>query len=81
MGSFVGQALGLYAPGQPAGWIVRLPKACPADLSGDGAVDGADLGALLAAWGRSGAADLNGDGTVDGGDLGVLLAAWGPCAD
>ncbi|MFO0875490.1 MAG: FG-GAP-like repeat-containing protein [Phycisphaerales bacterium] len=53
---------------------------CGADLSGDGLVDGADLGAMLAQWGGAGTADLNGDGVVDGSDLGVLLAAWGGCA-
>lgn len=47
------------------------------DLNGDGAVDGADLGALLAAWGSADRdADLNGDGAVDGADLGLLLGAW-----
>jgi len=51
---------------------------CPGDLSGDGIVDGGDLGILLGAWGSSGSpADLNGDGVVDGGDLGALLACWG----
>jgi hypothetical protein len=50
----------------------------PADLNGDGAVDGADLGLLLGAWGTPGpAADLNESGTVDGADLGLLLGAWG----
>jgi hypothetical protein len=48
----------------------------PADLNGDGAVNGADLGVLLASWGQGGAADLDGNGTVDGADLGALLAAW-----
>ena len=69
--------------GQPAGWIVHFPAACPADLSGDGFVDGADLGVLLAAWGDVNVgpepADLNEDGTVDGSDLGELLAGWGLC--
>lgn len=51
---------------------------CPADFTGNGAVDGADLGELLAAWGTPGA-DLTGDNTTDGADLGELLAAWGPC--
>lgn len=48
------------------------------DLGGDGYVDGADLGALLGAWGvcRNCPADLDGDGEVGGGDLGILLAAW-----
>jgi hypothetical protein len=49
----------------------------PADLNGDGVVNGADLGILLASWGSSGAADLDGNGTVDGADLGLLLADWG----
>jgi hypothetical protein len=54
---------------------------CPADFNDDGAVDGNDLGFLLASWGATGgSADLNVDGTVDGNDLGLLLAAWGPCA-
>jgi hypothetical protein len=53
---------------------------CPADLNGDDVVDGADLGMLLADWGRDADADFNEDDTVDGADLGVLLAAWGPCA-
>ncbi|MBL9147516.1 MAG: hypothetical protein JNM94_02365 [Phycisphaerae bacterium] len=52
-----------------------------ADLSGDGAVNGADLGILLGAWGPCAArgpcaADLNGSGAVDGADLGILLGAW-----
>lgn len=55
------------------------PEDCAADLNGDLAVDGNDLGLLLAAWGNPGAADLNADGITDGNDLGLLLAAWGPC--
>jgi hypothetical protein len=56
---------------------------CPADLARSCNVDGADLGALLAAWGSNAAteADLNDDGAVDGVDLGMLLAAWGSCPD
>jgi len=53
----------------------------PADLNGDGFVDGNDLGLMLAAWGVCGGAscpaDITGDGFVDGNDLGQLLAAWG----
>jgi len=53
----------------------------PADLDGSGAVNGADLSILLAAWGTCGdgmscPADLDGDGTVNGADLALLLAAW-----
>jgi len=51
---------------------------CPADLTGDGSVDSADLGVLLSAWNSAGA-DLTNDGTTDSADLGVLLAAWGAC--
>lgn len=51
---------------------------CPADFTGDGAVDGADLGELLAGW-NSPSNDLTGDNITDGADLGELLAAWGPC--
>jgi hypothetical protein len=55
------------------------PNPCPADLNGDSAVDGQDLGVLLGSWAGPGAADLNGDGAVDGQDLGILLGAWGSC--
>lgn len=51
---------------------------CPGDLSGDGVIDGADLGILLGAWGSVGSpADLNNDGVVDGADLSSLLGCWG----
>lgn len=49
------------------------------DLDRSGAVDGADLGALLQAWGDCGAccpADLDGDDMVGAADIGLLLAAW-----
>ena len=55
---------------------------CYADLNGDGVVQGADLGIMLASWGsvQAGvAADINRDGAVDGTDLGLLLSGWGPC--
>jgi hypothetical protein len=52
--------------------------ACAGDLSGNGNIDGEDLGMLLAAWGAPDA-DLNCDGTTDGGDLGILLGGWGDC--
>ncbi len=50
----------------------------PADLTGDGEVDGADLGVLLGQWGACAGctADFNGNGTVSGGDLGFLLSRW-----
>jgi hypothetical protein len=55
---------------------------CLPDLFEDGAVNGADLGILLAQWGpalRSEVADINRDGAVNGADLGILLASWGSC--
>jgi hypothetical protein len=61
---------------------------CTGDLAGYDptnlrqAVNGEDLGVLLARWGPSGPndlADFNQDGSVDGADLGILLNAWGPC--
>ena len=51
---------------------------CPGDLNDDGAVNGGDLGLLLAAWGGPGG-DINDDGVTDGGDLGLLLSYWGDC--
>lgn len=52
------------------------------DLDGDGAVDGADLGALLGAWGPCPAAccvaDLDLDGFITAADLAILLGElWG----
>ncbi|HMN96602.1 MAG TPA: hypothetical protein PKC43_01790 [Phycisphaerales bacterium] len=60
---------------------VTCPGLCLGDLTGDGIVDGADLGILLGAWGTDDpCANLDGSGSVDGADLGILLGAWGPCA-
>ena len=54
---------------------------CPGDFNGDGMVDGADFGYILAAWGTCGgcAEDLNGDGEVNGADVGLVLSVWGAC--
>ena len=64
-------------PADPA----SVPQPCVADLSGDGLVNGNDLGILLGAWGSCSdcAADLDGNGSVGGSDLGVMLGAWGTC--
>lgn len=50
----------------------------PGDFNGNGLVNGADLGLMLAAWGACAGCpeDMNGDGVVNGADLGLLLAAW-----
>ena len=58
------------------------PSDCPGDFNGDGAVNGADFGALLAAWGDCTCPeDLTGDGTINGADVGLILAYWGPCPE
>ena len=60
---------------------IEIPADIPADINGDGAVNGADLAALLGAWGTDGAEypqlDINGDGVIDGADLTLLLSSWG----
>jgi hypothetical protein len=76
-----------YAWGENIGWI-NLDDAssfvavsdCPADLTGSGAVDAADLAALIASWGQPGPADLDNSGAVGASDLAALIAAWGPCS-
>ncbi len=56
--------------------ISAEPAGTPADLNGDGFVNGADLALLLGQWGGAGTADLTGDGIVNGADLAILLGAW-----
>jgi hypothetical protein len=52
---------------------------CPADITGNGAVDGGDLAVVLGGWGGAVTSDLNNDGTTNGADIAVILGAWGPC--
>lgn len=54
---------------------------CEGDFNGDGVVNGADFGALLAGWGPCAGCpeDLNDDGVVSGADVGLLLSVWGAC--
>lgn len=63
--------------------VVPGTPPCAADLYQDGIVNGADLAALLSAWGTcppgTCRADLTGDGQVNGADLASLLSQWGPC--
>lgn len=61
----------------------HLTQHAAADVNLDGAVDGADLALVLAAWGTCPRpntalcpADVDHDGAVDGGDLAQVLAAW-----
>ncbi|MBL9141775.1 MAG: hypothetical protein JNK53_07910, partial [Phycisphaerae bacterium] len=63
--------------GIPRGFVLEPAAAIVGDLNGDGGVNGADLGQLLAAWGPCTCSqDLNGDGIVNGADWGLLLANW-----
>jgi hypothetical protein len=49
-----------------------------ADVDGSGAIDAADITALMNSWGSSDAsADIDGDGIVGASDLAILLGAWG----
>jgi hypothetical protein len=62
--------------------FLEICPECPADITLDGQVDGADLSLLLATWGPCGpdcAGDLDGDQVVDGADLTALLGEWGDC--
>ena len=58
---------------------------CTGDLTGNGIVDGADLGTILSYWGprtqdpTSIASDLDDNGLINGADLGLVLSSWGPC--
>jgi len=56
-------------------------KPCPIDLSGNGAVDGADLTLVLGHWGACPLCpeDLNGDGVVNGAELALVTGNWGEC--
>jgi hypothetical protein len=61
----------------------ECPTPCPADITGNGNVDAADLAAVLSAWGGTPTgkanADVTGDGSVNGADLAIVLGSWGPC--
>jgi probable HAF family extracellular repeat protein len=62
--------------GQPRAFLLT-PTATLGDLDGDGDVDQADLGILLASYGVDDGGDLDGDGDTDQADLGILLANYG----
>ena len=55
---------------------------CLADITGDGQVNGSDLGILLSSWGLAnavGTGDVTHNGTVDAADLAIVLSSWGVC--
>ena len=72
---------------QRRGIIIEYPPTieCVGDLTGDGTVDGADLGLLLGSWGACTTSpcigDLDANGQVNGADLGLMLGAWGSCPE
>ncbi|MHC5113662.1 MAG: hypothetical protein ACYTGP_04450 [Planctomycetota bacterium] len=78
--------LGLFKPGVPSFVTVAVPGPgvalpCPEDLNGNGAVDFADILAIIGAWGPCVACpeDLDGSGDVGFGDILSVIAAWGDC--
>ena len=78
-------AFGLFKTATTLSVRAMVPTAVcrSGDLNCSGVIDGADLGALLAAWGPCAggtpgcAGDLDNNGSVDGADLGGLLSNWG----
>jgi hypothetical protein len=77
--------LGYWPMFQHDAWnTAYLPAPLPGDINGDGCVNLADLGILLAAYGTclgdagyNPAADLNYSGCIDLADLEILLANYG----
>ena len=72
----------IYGVYEDLGQNLVASVCCQADITHDGTVDGADLAALLAAWGEpclGCQVDLDFDGEVTGADLAVLLAQWNEC--
>jgi hypothetical protein len=67
---------GKSAPVSMDSATIQLSPSNPADLDGNGLVNGADLAILLSNWNGSGFGDLNGDGVVNGADLAGLLGYW-----
>lgn len=60
-----------------AAYRISVPVPCPADLNGDGGVDGDDVIAFFALWDVSDSgADFNGDGGVDGDDVIAFFGRW-----
>lgn len=71
---------------QDGNWIpddCDIPP-CSADVTGNGVVDGGDLGLLISAWGEVTNSTANLDFDLDGDigciDLAHLLAQWGTCS-
>ncbi len=77
-----GQAMSLETAGYAGAVFVLGGDWCVIDLDGDGMVGGAELAAVLGAWGTDGGplgADFDGSGLVDGADLLIVLSQYGEC--
>ncbi|MFZ4576118.1 MAG: GC-type dockerin domain-anchored protein, partial [Phycisphaerales bacterium] len=76
----------IAAPAASPVWVTSLPayvrleisdQGCPADINGDGGVDGDDVIAFFTAWDNANpAADFNGDNAVDGDDVIAFFERW-----
>lgn len=65
------------ADGNGNGTADACEQSDPADINGDGLINGQDLALLLGSWGAADAdADIDGNGTVGGEDLAALLGGW-----
>ena len=65
-------------PFAPDGSLTILGLPVFGDINGDGVIDTADLGILIALFGRDDEiADLNNDGVIDTADLGILISRFG----
>jgi len=75
--------LGLFKPGpEPSvthtAAVPNCQSDCVGDVDGDGAVNIADLLAIVSAWGTNDPdADINGDGVVNVNDLLDVMSDWG----
>ncbi len=70
--------LGPIGGGENLRGLATIPPACPADLTGDGQVNTADLTRFLGRFGQPGGpGDFNSDGAVNTADLTFFLARFG----
>ncbi len=61
--------------------ILDICEPCPADVSGNGAVDADDILMVLGGWGpcTDCPADIDGDGLVGVNDILEIISGWGDC--